>query len=129
LFMTSTLGYLPVQALAPDDNFYLLIYRSDDSGETWTFKNSVMDGEVFDFFNLDEGWLVASNGLFQTVDGGANWSLVPTVGIPAGEYFLNVDFVDSLHGWVLTTPDDYTRDPLNFYRTVDGGASWEQLLP
>jgi hypothetical protein len=57
------------------------------------------------------------------------WSMLASTGIPADEFFLKVDFVDSLHGWVLTTPDDMTWDPLKLYRTTDGGASWVLLLP
>jgi len=128
-FVTSTSGYLPVRATAPDDNRYLLIYRSDDSGATWTFQNGIQDGRWVDFYSPDEGIIAAPTALYQTVDGGLTWTLVTTPGIPVGEFFLKVDFVDSLHGWALTTPDDSTWEPLNFYRTIDGGASWDQLLP
>jgi photosystem II stability/assembly factor-like uncharacterized protein len=49
------------------------------------------------------------------------------VGIPAGTFFLDVEFVDSQHGWVVTTPDGDTWEPLELYRTTDGGASWTVL--
>lgn len=128
-FLSSTTGYLPVRALAPDDNTYLLIYRSDDSGQTWTFQNSVLGGREVDFVSVDEGWIVAGAELFHSLDGGASWASIPLPGIPSGEFLINLDFVDSLHGWLIATPDDDTWTPLKLYRTTDGGASWTQLLP
>jgi photosystem II stability/assembly factor-like uncharacterized protein len=128
-FLSSSTGFLPVRALAPDDNQYLLIFRSDDSGQTWSFRNSVEDGRDADFISVDEGWIASGSGLFHTVDGGTNWSAVSGLGIPAGEFFLKVDFVDDQNGWVLTTPDDDTWSPLKLFRTADGGSNWTQLLP
>ncbi len=128
-FPSSTVGYLPVRALSSDSTQYLLIYRSDDSGLTWFFRNSVEDGRAVDFISVDEGWIASGIGLFHTIDGGSNWSAVSGSGIPSGEFFLRVDFVDAQNGWVLTTPDDSTWSPLNLFRTTDGGASWTQLLP
>jgi photosystem II stability/assembly factor-like uncharacterized protein len=128
-FVSSASGYLPVRALAPDDHDYLLIYRSDDSGQTWAFQNSVMEGRDVDFVSVDEGWVAAEMELFHTLDGGLNWSSIALSGIGVGEFLLKVDFVDSLHGWLVATPDDSTWTPLKLYRTTDGGATWIQLLP
>jgi photosystem II stability/assembly factor-like uncharacterized protein len=128
IFVGATTAYLPVRALYPAEN-YLLIYRSDDYGLTWTFQNSVLNGREIDFSSIDEGWVAADTNLFHTIDGGLSWSAVSTSGIPAGEFILHVDFVDSLHGWVIATPDDFTWTPLKLYRTTDGGVTWEQLLP
>jgi len=129
VFLTDNAGYLSVRALAPDDNIYLLIYRSDDGGQTWVFQNAVQDGRDFDFYSLDEGWMAAGTNLFKTTDGGVTWSLSAMTGIPAGEIFLKLDFVDDQHGWVLATPDEDTWEPRKLYRTDDGGANWTQLLP
>jgi photosystem II stability/assembly factor-like uncharacterized protein len=120
--------YLPVRGQYPSNTF-LLIYRSDDYGLTWTFQNSALDGSAVDFSSVDVGWMAAGLVLLTTADGGLNWSFLGANGIPSGEYYLDVDFVDDLNGWVLTTPDDYTWTPLNFYRTTDGGDTWVQLLP
>jgi len=129
IFVSDTVGYLPVRALAPDNNTYLLVYRSDDSGQTWDFQNSVQDGRDLDFYTLDEGWLASSTEIFQTDDGGMNWNPVTISTGPIGEVILQVDFVDDQHGWAIASPDDETWDPRKLYRTMDGGAIWTQLLP
>jgi len=71
--LTDNIGILTVRALAPDDNIYLLVYHSDDGGQTWTFQNAVQDGRALDFYSLDEGWMAAGTNLFQTMDGGLTW--------------------------------------------------------
>jgi photosystem II stability/assembly factor-like uncharacterized protein len=129
LFVDATTAFLPVQTYPPSGVGTLLIYRSTDSGETWTYRGFVEGRRDVDFISADMGWLAADLALFQTLDGGVIWTTMATTGIPPGEFFLKVDFVDSLHGWVLTTPDDMTWDPVKLYRTTDGGASWVLLLP
>jgi photosystem II stability/assembly factor-like uncharacterized protein len=129
IFMSDTVGYLPVRAMAPDNNTYLLLYRSDDSGETWTFQNSVQDGSALDFHALNEGWLASSMELFQTTDGGLNWNPVTISTGPVGEFILEIEFVDNQHGWLIATPDEETWDPRKLYRTTDGGVNWTQLVP
>ena len=128
-FINGTTGYLPVRALASGGEMHLLLYRSDDSGETWGFQNAILDGRSLDFVAVDEGWAAAGTALYKTQDGGETWSTVSTNGIPAGEFFLRVEFVDSQHGWVLGTPNESTWNPLNLYRTTDGGANWTLLQP
>jgi photosystem II stability/assembly factor-like uncharacterized protein len=129
IFVSDTVGYLPVRALAPDNNSYLLVYRTDNSGQTWVFQNSLQDGQVLDFYGLDEGWLAASTELFQTNDAGMNWNPVTIATGPVGEIFLHVDFVDDQHGWAIATPDDETWEPRKLYRTTDGGMNWTRLVP
>ena len=102
---------------------------SDHYNDHDDFAAVEVDGRDVDFVSDDEGWVASGDGLFHTIDGGSNWSAVSGYGLPTGEYFLKVDFVDSQNGWVLTTPDDSTWTPLNLFRTTDGGASWTQLLP
>jgi photosystem II stability/assembly factor-like uncharacterized protein len=126
-FVSANVAYLAVRSLDSTGD-QLLIYRSDDYGETWTYQNAVEDGRDLDIISADEGWVAADFALYRTLDGGATWTVVPAVGIPAGTFFMDVEFVDEVHGWVVTTPDGDTWKPLAVYRTVDGGASWT-LLP
>jgi photosystem II stability/assembly factor-like uncharacterized protein len=129
IFISASSAFLPVRALGLDSEYGLLIFRSDDYGQTWTFQSNVENGRAVDFISVDEGWMAADLALYHTVDGGTTWSSVLTAGIPAGTTFLKVNFFDSQHGWALTTPDSDTWEPLIFYRTTDGGENWEQLLP
>lgn len=129
VFMSDSVGYLPVRAFAPDGHTYLLVYRSDDGGQTWTFQNAEQEGNDFDFYSLDEGWQSAGTNLYKTIDGGITWTLNTVSGIPLVEFILKVDFVDDQHGWVLATAGGHGWEPLKLYRTSDGGTNWELLLP
>jgi len=128
IFINDIVGYLPVNALGPEGTTHLLLYRSDDSGGSWTFRCAVQDGNAVDFISLDAGWVGAGAHLLGTTDGGVNWKPADA-GFPAGEIILAVDVVDEEHGWVITTPDECALIPLKLYRTTDGGGSWTQLLP
>ncbi|HOE69968.1 MAG TPA: YCF48-related protein [Brevefilum sp.] len=128
-FVNPNTAFMPVRAYLPTGDIQLLIYRSIDYGQTWTFQNAMQNGQTVDFISPDEGWIAADSTLHHSVDGGITWTAMAASGIPAGEVLLKVDFVDSLHGWVVTTPDEMTWEPLKLYRTTDGGASWELLLP
>lgn len=129
IIVDASTAYLPVRAYHTAGGRSLLIYRSEDAGETWAFRSAVEGGDSVDFVSAGEGWLAAGSLLYQSVDGGLTWSAGFMGGIPPGEVLLGVDFVDSQHGWVLTTPDSITWEPLKFYRTEDGGESWVLLLP
>ena len=128
-FVNPNTAFMPVRAYLPNGDIQLLIYRSTDYGQSWTFQNAMQDGQAMDFISPDEGWIASGSTLHHSVDGGMTWSAMATSGIPAGEVLLKVDFVDSLHGWVVSIPDEMTWEPLKLYRTIDGGASWELLLP
>jgi len=129
IFINETRGYLPVRTITSGSDLFMLIYRSNDGGETWVYQNSVQNGRQVDFYDPDSGWIAAMDGLYRTTDGGLTWVMNDSPSIPSGEFFIDVDFVDEQHGWALTSPDDSTWDPRKLYRTTDGGATWTLLLP
>jgi len=126
MFVSETTAYLPVHAINPA-GMHLLIYRSEDYGESWAFQSGIPDGQMLDFINVNEGWAAAQTDLYRTLDGGGSWIPVAIPGIPAGRVILDVDFVDSMHGWLLVTPDDSTMDTIELYGTTDGAATWQGL--
>jgi photosystem II stability/assembly factor-like uncharacterized protein len=128
IFFEGTIGFLPVRASGADGNL-LLIYRSEDAGETWAFQGSVPNGQDVDFINGRVGWVAGDAGLFKTADGGVSWEVVITAGVPAGEDFLDVDFVDGDHGWLLTYLEGGNGPSRKLYRTDDGGENWILLQP
>ena len=129
VFVETGTAFLPVRAYPPEGGIHLLIYRSTDGGENWAFRGAVAEGEAVDFVGPELGWLAAGSALFQTAEGGMTWPTLSAQGIGMGEVFLKVDFVDQLHGWVLTTPDSSTWESLKRYRTENGGENWSLLAP
>jgi len=129
IFVGGTAGYLPVRMLTDSSDSYLLIYRTDDGGQTWIYQGMVQNGQDVDFDSPTSGWIAAGMSLYRSTDSGMTWSAMALSGIPATESILKVDFVDGQHGWAVSTPDSSTLSPLNFYRTDDGGSTWTQLLP
>ena len=88
--------------------------------------------------DAEHGWAVGDQRLLVTADGGASWSDVnppaPTQGgFPAD--LLNVEFLDSDHGWVaFAEPFNLVTDPtfgrIDVWRTTDGGGTWaKSTLP
>jgi photosystem II stability/assembly factor-like uncharacterized protein len=129
VFVSDTIGFLPIRSMAPEGFINFLIYKTEDAGSTWTYQNFTDDCRDFTFFSPDEAWCAAQFNLIHTLDGGGGWFVPSSSGIPSDEFYLKVDFVDSQHGWTITTPDDSTWEPTKLYRTADGGATWTLLSP
>lgn len=69
------------------------------------------------FFNGDA---VRGNGVFKSIDGGANWTYLPTTaGFPNGTRIL----VDTLGNVYLGTQGSGLR------RSIDGGTTWSNITP
>jgi len=129
IFLATGEAYLPVRALTSSGENQLLIYHSADNGQSWSFRSAIQDGLSVDFVTGERGMVAARTSLQITVDGAISWMPAALTGIPEGDILLFVDFVDELHGWVVTTADEATLEPLNLYRTGDGGESWRLLNP
>ncbi len=129
VFVSDTIGYLPIRAMAPEGWSNLLFYKSTDSGQSWTFQNYTDPFRDFSFTSPETLWGVSQFSLVRGTDSATSWFVPAYEGIPDSESFLKVEFVDESNGWVLTTPNDDTRNPVRLFRTTDGGVSWTPLIP
>lgn len=68
------------------------------------------------FVSRSTGWVVGSDDILATADGGQHWSLVERT---STTQFSSLDFVDAAHGWVVGTNELLVTD--------DGGRYWQAL--
>jgi photosystem II stability/assembly factor-like uncharacterized protein len=125
----------------------LIAWQTVDGGATWSSSDPlpVTDlsveffmPDLFGFSDRSNGWLLVHNGagmmkdyvsIFTTANGGASWKRV------VDPYMDNLRmsfsktglvFFDANTGWV--TLDSHGVEPgLEFYNSVDGGTSWQEI--
>lgn len=117
---------------------------TQDAGQHWTditppAKTAGNIKSVF-FLNATEGWVATSFAgtviqvspsfaISRTSDAGATWKTEPlTASFEAGSTPVSLDFVDTLHGWLMLrapSSPNFSRGVL--LATTDGGASWKAL--
>ncbi len=133
---------------APDQGWVLVgesLWQTTDAGETWRqigphLSTSEQPGAAF-FLSPQQGWMVTTNPvvaagqadwqIYATQDGGEQWksSALPTSDTPdvASSGQASLHFVDSQHGWiVLPQAGSSNFRTGRFFRTQDGGASWQE---
>ena len=88
-------------------------YRTADGGITWE-ANTNGGGHTIFFLNTQLGW--TKN--FRTTDGGDTW--IPMGGTP--QQTMSIFFTDADTGYAVS----YTGQTV---RSVDGGETWQNLLP
>ena len=122
-----------------------LILRTTDGGDIWTTQPSPNTTYLESIYFADEehGWIGgghytvsgppwvfrAYGYVYATVDSGDTWILARYI---SSRYVLDLHFVDSLHGWLITEHIDnstYATIP-RVYVTSDGGLTWvNQPIP
>jgi len=130
------------------------IYRSTDGGENWTYLG-LKDSERISKIIVDPRnsnvvyacvpgklWSdSAERGLYKTTDGGKTWNLIlKGTNLSTGCSTISMDPKDPQvlfaglwdfrrRGWTFRSGGDNSTAPSGsaFYRTTDGGATWNEL--
>jgi len=108
------------------------VVKSTDAGETWTPANegrTMIDITVLTVDPADTATVYAAagtEGLFKSLDNGANWTKLVH---PWPEQYIRslvIDFVrpSTLYTWAQRTNGCVNSDE-NLFKSTDGGASWE----
>ncbi len=111
---------------ASGDVFGPAVYRTEDSGASWTDVTPAGSGMPSDvsFSDAEHGWLgqwggnpfFPSGSLLVTSDAGASWQ---SVALPSGVVPTQVALVDPLRGYVGDLKG-------RVWSTTDGGAHWHR---
>jgi len=108
------------------------IYRSSDSGTTWTL--GVGSGNravrVVEFSSGTTAWAGTDDGLFRSTDAGVNWSVLPLpISRQAVVRDIAIDPSNPLVVWVGLGQLLNGVDPQVVLRSVDGGNNWVDVSP
>ncbi|MGA2296603.1 MAG: YCF48-related protein [FCB group bacterium] len=120
--------YLEVTFLPSDPNygwccgFDGYVIRTTDGGKTWA-GTTIFEGlqlESINFVDKLNGYTSGDGRIYKTIDGGITWQDVSPVDYSTmlwGNYFVTPDFGMVIGGGCY--------DEQHFYRTTDGGNSWD----
>jgi photosystem II stability/assembly factor-like uncharacterized protein len=99
-------------------NFDSYISHTINGGTTWEDNYDIMDEKMFSvmFPGTLNGWN-AGTAIYNTTDGGLNWS-----GSSTGEEFHSVFFINETTGWVAGR--DVMMNTGVVINTTDGGLTW-----
>ena len=97
------------------------LYKTNDSGITWTLQNSSPGYGKIHFVNSTTGYYSDGVSLYKTIDSGITWTLQSTP--PQGTQGFVISFVNSTTG--------YCHNDLGLYKTTDSGITWtfQNTLP
>lgn len=96
------------------------IFKTTDAGVSWKPVSSGTYANIFSVFFLNsiKGFAVSNSGLLRTTNGGSFWERINL----SNEWIQTVFFVSNIIGY--TGGYTYGNSGYNFYRTSDGGESW-----
>ena len=117
-------GFLPVFLFGEENQ--LDIYTTKDGGETWTSSPSLIPwGGQCVFYSATGAVVWNGTAFYHSEDAAQTWSIT----IPDrvfGDDFVQIDFTDAANGWALTLAES---GHVSLYRSTNGGATWEALIP
>ena len=123
--VSANVVFLKMRALSDSSN--LVIYVSNDGGDTWSLTPTLIPGGGDADF-LSDGEMIVYNReqFYVTHDAARTWSIIPP-DIKFGDSFSGMDFVTTNIGYVISSNSDTNHTSL--YRTDDGGATWFPVIP
>lgn len=123
-FFSGTDGVLPVRLMAGNTGFDF--YNTHDSGVSWSSTSPLISNGQYSVVSMNEIFVWDGGEKLNTShDGGLTWNPVAT-NINVMDIMMKIDFVDAQTGWVLTGD---AANHHTLYQTVDGGATWNVLIP
>ena len=123
-FFNDLQGVLPIRIMT--DSFTFDFYRTQDGGVTWTSTEPVIVSGQFSIASLQDIFVWDGGPILKvTQDGGQSWNVVST-NINVTDILMSMQFVDSQTGWILTGD---AANHHSLYKTIDGGATWNVLIP
>lgn len=97
------------------------LHQTGDGGLHWQLRSIGVDDNwrSIHFFDSKHGWIVGSESVAATINGGATWS---SKSIPFQDFESGIDifFLDPNRGWIL-------GDEGSIFATDNGGATWKLL--
>ena len=118
-----------------DTNYSQVILITKNGGINWEtqlFEGYDQLNDIF-FKDLNNGWVLRNNSVLRTTDGGWSWTnnIIDTLGS-----FSSIYFTDLQNGFAVGSGSYpcwgrwcWSPTIANFYKTIDGGISWTNMLP
>ena len=108
----------------PGESSEYIIY-TNNGGESWSEQTSAVNsnGELRDVYFTDSltGFVLGSQFIQKTVDGGKNWLKIENDSMANNSpAFVDFDFVDN-NAWAI-------GDAGRLFKSTDGGNSWEEKM-
>ena len=107
-----------------------ILLHTTDGGNTWTTVLSDSSYALFSVFftDIDNGWVVGSNGvILHTHDGGSSWEHASSGLASTCVSFLAINSNDQLFAVVYKEEDSMSSLFSVVYRTSDKGNTWARL--
>ncbi|WP_281298529.1 YCF48-related protein [Flavobacterium limnophilum] len=122
-FFDTNNGYATIYNFASDISTSL---KTNDGGNNWTPVPSSGFLGILYFMDPNNGWAISSgpnavapHKIYQTTNGGVNWTPQYTDNTPGG--FLAIQFTDLNHGWVVGQNG-------KIIKTNNGGTDWIEIV-